>query len=180
MTPGAAAHICGVVPKGPVRTYNRSVDVMEQIMPGDYLVSVNGETRNGQPILDAIDSAESYVEVEIWRPRLWTAVVKKLSEYEPMGITMIYGSESKLPVVSEVRRGAVMKHNDANPEMAVQAQDRILAVNGKSGDPGLLTCLLLGDANPMELLLSRPICPHPVNFDAGFLNTDVDDQHTTV
>merc|ERR1740121_1014760 len=82
MTPGAAAHICGVVPKGPVRTYNRSVDVMEQIMPGDYLVSVNGETRNGQPILDAIDAAESCVHVEVWRPHLWTVAVRRLSEYE--------------------------------------------------------------------------------------------------
>eukprot|EP00493_Phyllostaurus_siculus_P000990 UN00996 len=132
-------------------------------MPGDYLVSVNGDARHGQPMLDTI-SHEETLHVEVWRPRLWTVVVKKLSQYESMGLTMVYGAESRLPVVSEVNRGAVLRHDKMNPDTAIRIQDRILAVNGRSGDPGLLTCLLLGDSNPMELLLSRPTCPAAVSI----------------
>lgn len=155
---GSLIHVSGVKSTvgSPVLTYNAEVPEDLQMREGDYIVGVN-DILADTPLVGHNTVAEALgeemkksttVTLHMKRPHVFTAEVNKNGD--PMGLDLNYSNHCSALAIVKVGDGAVKK---SAPE--IQAGDRIIAVNGKTGSPDDLLRGIKASDRPV-VTLSRP------------------------
>jgi len=110
---------------------------MEQVMPGDHIVAVNGVRGTASGILQRMQRAQE-LEIELHRPATYSIEITK--NPDGLGIETKQAQNSRSLMVSHlVGKGAVKEWNDSNQDKQVRRHDRIVKVNGWAGTVEELT-----------------------------------------
>jgi len=141
--------------EGRLRTYNARAQAHRQVLPGDFIVAVNG-TSGG---------AEQMVE-EMRRSRTWQLRVARKEEFivelEKTGhlcLDLQFEKESDCIVIRKIGDvGSVKKYNEglADGEPQVRVGDRIMAVNEVASRAADMIEVIQGEATQLQLTISRP------------------------
>merc|ERR1719410_3033989 len=86
-------------------------------------------------------------------PRRWDVTVSK-EEGSTLGIDVDMGYGTVLPIYTVLEDGLVPDWNFDNPAQAVQVGDRIVEVNGVSGDSWAMVRALMGDPK-LDIVFER-------------------------
>merc|ERR1719409_1942004 len=88
-------------------------------------------------------------------PREFTVVLRKTAENSRLGLTVDIAN-SVCMVVDKVNGGLLAAWNQANPDMEVKPGDRVMTVNGQSGDAVELTQVCkVDDVLEMKIVRDR-------------------------
>lgn len=137
--------------------YNQSVAPHEQILVGDFILSVNDISNNVGLMLDQIKQTAAW-KFKISRP-FSKIVTLPLSIGEKLGINCAYDSlQIQTTLVVREVSGAVSAHNVKCPkEEQVLPRDRIIAVDGVSGTAAAIMAKLQKmENNPIILKIVTP------------------------
>lgn len=137
---------------GLVDAYNASAPAPRRLLPGDFIVAVNGLAGDSQRMVEAMQG-ELTVRLVVASP----VDVEVSLEEGPLGAELLHNVEGSTLVIAGLSGGgAIERHNRfASGEAKVRAFDRIHAVNGREGSPEVL----LGELRKQgrrRVLLSRP------------------------
>mmetsp|Transcript_19572 Transcript_19572/g.58684 ORF Transcript_19572/g.58684 Transcript_19572/m.58684 type:complete len:215 (+) Transcript_19572:82-726(+) len=146
-------HICGVRQGvSPVVEYNGKASQDLQILPGDYIISVNGVNNDSKRMVEEL-AKERSLDLEVRHPVTSTVTINR--QGGAMGLDLNYAKMGKSLVIDGIAEGAVMTWNKQNPAAMVKKGDRIVAVNGVSGSPSELLENIT-QSSTVELTMSRP------------------------
>mmetsp|Transcript_107356 Transcript_107356/g.335817 ORF Transcript_107356/g.335817 Transcript_107356/m.335817 type:complete len:229 (-) Transcript_107356:44-730(-) len=151
-----AIHVCRVSgrPGTPVQKANRSAASGRRLQAGDYIVSVNGLAGRVLDMMDEVEESRQ-VELQVCRPLEFVVSVNK--SQGPLGCRVTYNkSNGTSLLIEEVQEGCVQRWNSSNKDQAVQPDDRIISVNGKSGGAGQLLQMIKEADGHTILRISRP------------------------
>lgn len=132
----------------------------QAVNDGDRIVSLNGE-KTVTGMLGKIQGGPAEFQLTIERPNTWECNVTGLSSSMGLGVEMAgpQASVMYLQINAVKPDQGVFKFNEANPNNAIKAGDRILKCNGVAED-GTLIFAALGEAKaagkPAVLLIERP------------------------
>lgn len=124
------------------------------LQEGDYIMSINGFAGDANRMIhEAL--GKSKLEVKASRPLTFAISVDKSKH--PLGCTINYDLDIGTSLqIEEIGLGAVQAWNEAHSDKLVQVNDRIVAVDSKTGNgTDLLEMIKTGDG-AVELLISRP------------------------
>mmetsp|Transcript_34597 Transcript_34597/g.98437 ORF Transcript_34597/g.98437 Transcript_34597/m.98437 type:complete len:237 (-) Transcript_34597:12-722(-) len=133
-------------------SYNASAPDELQLRPGDYIVDAAGQAASSASIPKALASSSSAITVLIVRPVLFAVTFSR--KHERLGLSLKQNKGGKCILIEAV------EFEDAKQAASVDLQqgDRILSVNGVSGDvPGMLCELDSSDDICLEI--SRAVLP---------------------
>mmetsp|Transcript_103763 Transcript_103763/g.288928 ORF Transcript_103763/g.288928 Transcript_103763/m.288928 type:complete len:408 (-) Transcript_103763:231-1454(-) len=142
------------VQAGPVAAHNKKVEHSEQVLPGDFIVQVNGAKGSSATLLEALKTSPN-PKMVVRRPMHFFAVVDAI-ENSPRGVSVKKGCGNSF-IIAAIEDGPVKAWNDANPEQEVRAGDRIVAVNGEPGKAAAL--LQRFTASRCHITVTRPAEP---------------------
>lgn len=114
-----------------------------------------GMNCTSRTLLRRIHSSAS-LQLEVRRPLVWPALMRKNTPGEDMGMQFRYAQEGISLVVLHITDGPVARWNAAHTEIAIERGDRIVAVNGQGRSPSLLMQHLSKDVVFLMLEISRP------------------------
>lgn len=181
---GVMLFICSVGTKGPVRRYNESVEPWMQLVPGDFIESINSDAGDAMRLLEVLQTTELLtLQVEVRRscefhvtssPAVLmsedTVTTRRSSGFMEMWRGEAPRSKLKKPhlpglllretpkATSLVVREVLHDWQPLMEEMAVQPLDRIIAVDGVRGSVKNLVAQLqpLEGRKALELTFARP------------------------
>eukprot|EP00928_Gymnodinium_smaydae_P003865 TRINITY_DN11367_c0_g5_i1.p1 TRINITY_DN11367_c0_g5~~TRINITY_DN11367_c0_g5_i1.p1 ORF type:complete len:234 (+),score=45.88 TRINITY_DN11367_c0_g5_i1:103-804(+) len=132
-----------------IADYNETVPLAMQIMPGDYITSVNGRCGDANE-LEVLLTHEENLELAFVRPTIVTTNVEKKNM--SLGLRLKYSDlpGRKTLTIIGIGEGAVQAF-----ECPLRVGDRILEVNGVSGEAATLLAALSG-AEMVHLRITRP------------------------
>jgi hypothetical protein len=158
VTFGAHAHLFDIIEDGPVARYNAENPREVQILPGDFLISVNGvRAMDGGDIVEAIHKPSECV-LEIARPEFWEVRLERKSD-EQFGLGFTNLDDSRSLVVNRVVTGTIIRWNTDNPRSSVRVGDRIISVNcGSAGNSGHEMLEALKHTTNINMQVARPYC----------------------
>jgi len=140
---------------GRIRTHNLQAAENRKVLPGYFIVSVNG--KNG--------GAEALV-AEMRRSRTWHMKVARKQEFTiklektgPLCLDLQFEKDSDCMVIRKIGDGVVKEHNQtlaADSEQRVRVYDRILSVNGQGG-PAKAMVQTIRSQTQLTLHISRPL-----------------------
>mmetsp|Transcript_59943 Transcript_59943/g.106651 ORF Transcript_59943/g.106651 Transcript_59943/m.106651 type:complete len:205 (-) Transcript_59943:305-919(-) len=118
----------------------------------DAIVSVNGDSVDSKDISSKLRLNEGVKKIGlgICRPVLTEVKVSKPGD---LGITINYKKSSLGIWIATLKEGLVKKWNDENPDKAVRPHDRIIAVNGFSGDSAEIVDKLRAKTDTVTLMV---------------------------
>lgn len=125
-----------------------------KVMPGDYIVAVNGISRDALEMVRLLRD-EARVEVKIQKPKSWVVTLRKAVEKTPLGMRLGYGPASKSLVVLDLADGLVQRWNSDHPGSEVRLHDRVVTVNGRLGAPADMLHAVR-ESRELVLQFSRP------------------------
>jgi len=141
------------VKEGPILAYNEKAVPSEQIRVGDFIVEVNGVEGSSKGIIHAFKGATS-LDLVVRRPLEFGVTLE--AGHGALGLDLA-GMGQRSLLILRVKDGAVQKWNEANPELRVRCNDRIIAVDGATGTGEELSAKVRGhDGKQLTLLISRP------------------------
>jgi len=155
-------HVCRLTTEGdtPVARHNREVPPSQRLAVGDYILSVNGQSRNtvgaeqkvSEVLRDQLLSGQEVV-LAVSRPRLFDVEVQK--DDGSLGLELTYSNSGISLVVGRIALDGLV-HTQC-PE--VRSGDRIVAVNGVEGGPEpLLQAVRSASNGLMRFTFSRAAC----------------------
>mmetsp|Transcript_71565 Transcript_71565/g.152965 ORF Transcript_71565/g.152965 Transcript_71565/m.152965 type:complete len:233 (+) Transcript_71565:80-778(+) len=140
---------------GAVHDYNlNQKEKSYMIRAGDRIVGVNGVQRDKQKILSVLKttSVKEY-ELSMERPAQFTVSIQKGKA--ELGLEVIYVKEAFSLEVNSIEAGSKMEAwNKEHKDLCVQVRDRIISVNGKQGDPEMLTNALQQE-DPLKIIFAK-------------------------
>lgn len=146
--------IISAVKAGPVRSYNETVeDEEEQMLPGDSIISVNGERGNSQALLERL-KLDSALELSIKRPKAFQIVIPRA--YGPLGLHVEHAPNGTSLMVKTVNPGLIKDWNLSHRGTGIKRRDRVISVNGSRGNPAELMAkmkqaVVAGDRLELEI-----------------------------
>jgi len=153
---GRLLHLCALKTTScPVASYNDQAPDREKLQVGDYIVQVNEITCNSRAMMKEVQSCME-LQLTVRRPHNFSVEINKTGG--PLGLGLNHVSKATSLVVEEVLPGPVLKWNDANPGLAIEKGDRIISVNGTSGQAKGTHELLrqIAETETLALELTRP------------------------
>jgi len=156
-------YVTSINASGPMKKYNDTAGVNEQMKVGQYIVVVNGVRDDTVEMAKALESA-TVLELSMERPYCFSIAIKKSGT---LGLHLAINKVDKavaVRMISKVDEGPVLKWNKAHPTKEVQPNDIIVAVNGNR-DLGDKQMEFLKEDGSMQLVFSRR------NPQAGALKT---------
>jgi len=117
---------------GPFQFYNLNAEERNRVMPGYYIVAVNGLVGDSEELLKIMERDTS-LNLLIRRSVELTIAVEKRSRREPLGLAFARNATHDNLLITEVSEGPVQAWNDAQPGLAVHAGDRVIAIGGHRG-----------------------------------------------
>lgn len=126
------------VTPGPVKHWNEdhNDELHLIVMPGDEVISVNDRSGSSHDLLLSLSKGDHFC-IKLRHPRSYQVKLEKHGR--PLGISLLSG-EDKLDQlkVKTIGAGAADAWNKSNPERVIRNGDRIIEVNGISGDSGAM------------------------------------------
>eukprot|EP00405_Crypthecodinium_cohnii_P052411 CAMPEP_0206601648 /NCGR_PEP_ID=MMETSP0325_2-20121206/46779_1 /ASSEMBLY_ACC=CAM_ASM_000347 /TAXON_ID=2866 /ORGANISM="Crypthecodinium cohnii, Strain Seligo" /LENGTH=236 /DNA_ID=CAMNT_0054113709 /DNA_START=169 /DNA_END=875 /DNA_ORIENTATION=- len=152
---GNRLRILEVFPTGPVAEYNASVEPERQIMPGDFVVEVNGMSKSALDMCRLMQSAGS-VRLQVRRPEVFQTVSLPKGEGQ-IGLDLSYHPQGRSLIIRDLCEAGMIPTYNQSAARADQIHpgDYILAVNGTTGTPQELVKELTS-AKMVALRVSRP------------------------
>eukprot|EP00930_Biecheleria_cincta_P021459 TRINITY_DN15901_c0_g3_i2.p1 TRINITY_DN15901_c0_g3~~TRINITY_DN15901_c0_g3_i2.p1 ORF type:complete len:212 (+),score=37.68 TRINITY_DN15901_c0_g3_i2:384-1019(+) len=148
--------IISAVKAGPVRNYNETVEDEEyHMLPGDSIVSVNGERGNSQALLERL-KLDAALELSIKRPKTFGIVIPRA--YGPLGLQVEHAPHGSSLLVNMVNPGLIKDWNLSHRGTGIKKRDRVVAVNGSRGNPAELMAKMkqaVVASDRLELEISR-------------------------
>lgn len=159
LSDGKLIHVSGLRASAvgsPVQRYNAEAPEDKKLKAGDYIVGVNSllshdiheASNSAAEMLGEEMKASTTANLHIRRPITFTVTVNR--GQEPMGLDLNFSNKSTSLVIVKVCEGSVRK---CKPE--IHAGDRIVAVDGKTGNPDDLLEAIKDTQVPL-LTISRP------------------------
>lgn len=128
--------IISAMKAGPVRSYNETVeDEEEALLPGDAIVSVNGERGSSQALLERL-KLDTALELSIKRPKTFGIVIQRA--YGPLGLQVEHAPNGTSLLVKMVNPGLIKDWNLSHRGTGIKRRDRVVSVNGLRGNPAEL------------------------------------------
>jgi len=128
--------IISAVKAGPFRSYNEIVeDEEEHLLPGDSIVSVNGERGSSQVLLERL-KVDAALELSIKRPKKFEIVIQR--SYSPLGLQVEHAPNGTSLMVKAVNPGLIKDWNLSHRGTGIKRRDRVVSVNGSRGNPAEL------------------------------------------
>lgn len=109
---------------------------------GDKILDVNGVKGSTRQIISTLKEDGTW-RIRLQRPRVLKLDISKIGKNSApsLGLGLSYAKHGTSLLVGEVNEGPVLDWNLKNPEFQVQAQDRIVELNGTKGNAvELLKC----------------------------------------
>jgi len=146
---------------GPIMAYNSAVELEQQILPGHFVVSVNGVEGDATAMQREMQR-KSRLEVVLGRPED-VRIAINVDSRRSLGIGIPRRQTGSSLAITQVRKGPVEDWNAENPWQKVQVGDRIVAVNGQRGKASDLARSLKAAMKipRMQLTITRPIAFNP-------------------
>eukprot|EP00930_Biecheleria_cincta_P061249 TRINITY_DN46825_c0_g1_i1.p1 TRINITY_DN46825_c0_g1~~TRINITY_DN46825_c0_g1_i1.p1 ORF type:complete len:246 (-),score=49.40 TRINITY_DN46825_c0_g1_i1:316-1005(-) len=134
---------------GAAEAWNASCDSKLDIRPGDQIVAVEGNNIAPDTYADTMAAlpAKHSVSVAFRRPHIKSLKVTKNGR--KLGVATSARAGFGV-VIKEITDGVISEWGKKHPQHAVKPQDRIVEVNGKTGDVYALT-KLLGSSDDLEI-----------------------------
>lgn len=147
------------VKAGPFAQFNASAKPAEQLMPGDFIMQVNGATGNVAQIAEQLKkNGASKLEVLVRRPVEMGVIIDRQDPKKPLGLEFPKKLSGNFLLVTKVEEGPFQDWNAANPSREVRVGDRIVAVGGVRGTAAQLV-KKLKSAGKVQVTVVRPACP---------------------
>jgi len=142
---------------GPIMAYNSAVELDQQILPGHFVVSVNG-VKGSTNALQRELRKNSRLEVIIRRPEDLRVAIN-VDGRRSLGLGIPRRPTGNTLPITQVYAGPVQDWNAENPWQEVRVGDRILAVNGQRGKASDLWKMLKAamKLSRVQLTVTRPI-----------------------
>lgn len=138
--------ISEVKPQGLVSEWNRTASPSQLVKPGDHIAEINGKPGNGREIASKLMDWASKMRLRLQRPK--TFHVKFSKKGKVLGVSLAAHDTSKpsgeaatdvLLITAVNEGGAVAAWNkEGSSSDKVTAGDRIIQVNGKTNQTGML------------------------------------------
>lgn len=138
--------ISEVKPQGLVAEWNRTATPSQLVKPGDHIAEINGKAGNGREIASKLMDWASKMRLRLHRPK--TFHVKFSKKGKVLGVSLAAHDTSKasgeaatdvLLITAVNEGGAVAAWNkEGSSSDKVTAGDRIIQVNGKTSQTGML------------------------------------------
>merc|ERR1711972_864238 len=120
---GKVLEVYGIVPQSMVADHNSSAEDGEKILPGSFIVDVNGNPYDPPAMLRELQR-EEVLNLLIARARTWRVTINKGDD--SLGLKLAYESKGVAVAITRVVDGAVQKFNETAPEsLKIEARDRI-------------------------------------------------------
>jgi len=130
LTGGVVARVTGVQP-GPVQDWNEKASKENQIREGDMIVEVNGVSSKATDMLRRLRE-DTILNLVVKRRIEFMVQICKGTQIIGMDVQCTKNREGLL--VNKVKDGAMKNWNLANPDRMVNKDDRIVEINGFSGE----------------------------------------------
>lgn len=143
------------VKKGPVSAWNeRHADNPEvHVKPGDRIVKVNGKQGDDEMLIAEVRGSSSLTML-VRRAHQFNVTVEKNGK--ELGMAVVGGNVNlDMLKISALREGVIDRWNKSNPDLEVRIEDRIVVVNGVSGDPNDMIETMQQNQR-LEMTLIRP------------------------
>eukprot|EP00419_Tripos_fusus_P063455 CAMPEP_0172930142 /NCGR_PEP_ID=MMETSP1075-20121228/218839_1 /TAXON_ID=2916 /ORGANISM="Ceratium fusus, Strain PA161109" /LENGTH=448 /DNA_ID=CAMNT_0013791451 /DNA_START=20 /DNA_END=1366 /DNA_ORIENTATION=+ len=130
-----ALMIFRVSDKGAVAEYNRKTKPCEQLVPTDFIISVNGVS---SPLACIRQFQKPKVTCVVRRGIQVSLILKRNDLQKPLGVTFSNTSVNSIGItIACITEGAVREYNDEclEEEDKFHVHDRIINVNGETGTP---------------------------------------------
>lgn len=124
------------------------------VKAGDKIHEVNGVRGDTKQIISTLKKDLNW-RIVLQRPRELVLNIKKTSA-PSLGLILSFAKNGSMLLVSEVNEGPVLDWNLDNPEFQVQAQDRIIELNGSRGNASELVQCSEGSDNICMKVLHYP------------------------
>mmetsp|Transcript_72609 Transcript_72609/g.163069 ORF Transcript_72609/g.163069 Transcript_72609/m.163069 type:complete len:237 (-) Transcript_72609:32-742(-) len=148
----SSAQICDIT-DGLVSDWNAKSERKVQV--GDYIVDVKAP---GDCVVAKLYQAMGLISFTVRRPKFLT--VGAVKEVGGLGIDMSCKEDTAGLLIRSVREGPLLRWNKEHPDQALRPGDRIMSVNGKTGDPSALELAKAMDAeavgSDLIMIISRP------------------------
>lgn len=117
---------------GPFQFYNLNHRETERLMPGYFITEVNGRTLDSEELVEALNK-ETHLDLRIRRSVEMTVAVDKKDRRASLGLVFAAKGALNNLLIKEVMEGPVWDWNNSHPGLAVQAGDRVVAINSHRG-----------------------------------------------
>lgn len=152
--------ISEVKPQGLVAEWNRTASPSQLVKPGDHIAEINGKPGNGREIASKLMDWASKMRLRLQRPK--TFHVKFSKKGKVLGVSLAAHDTSKpsgeaatdvLLITAVNEGGAVAAWNkEGSSSDKVSAGDRIIQVNGKTNQTGMLEGLKTSEEVDMVVI----------------------------
>jgi len=155
---GVSAYVTAVK-AGPFETINKTAKACDQLMPGDFIMKVNGVEGTAQKILDELKTAKS-VEMVVRRPVEICLTIDKKGAKKLVGVEFPKKAPGAALLITKIAEGPFQDWNAAHPEMEVRSGDRIVAIGPVHGKATTLQ-KKMNAANKFQVTIVRPASVEP-------------------
>ncbi|CAE7520387.1 unnamed protein product [Symbiodinium sp. CCMP2592] len=139
------------VTTGSLAEWNKTVSEAKRVKLYDRVIEVNGCKGPSFELAKALAAETEVFSVTIQRPEERTVTLHRPGE---IGVVLNYKKAGSVcPWISKISTGLLHQWNQATPEEAVQAHDRIVAVNGTRGAPEELMVKMKEASSVLELTI---------------------------
>jgi hypothetical protein len=159
------------VKEGPFLRYNRRIRNKDlQLRPGDFIKRVNGVEGNSAKILEQLQLSGD-MEVVVCRPLEAVIPFKRDNPEQNFGVLVTNQSSiGRAVLLGGVVEGSPLHAwNLANPDDAIVAGDRIVAVNDQRGTASQLMEAISNQKNECRITIAKPPCRKPHSEDKSVL-----------
>ncbi|CAE7330137.1 unnamed protein product [Symbiodinium necroappetens] len=139
------------VTTGSLAEWNKTVSEAKRVKLYDRVIEVNGCKGPSFELAKALTAETEVFSVTIQRPEERTVTLHRPGE---IGVVLNYKKAGSVcPWISKISSGLLHQWNQATPEEAVHAHDRIVAVNGTRGAPEELMVKMKEASSVLELTI---------------------------
>jgi len=139
--------------KGPIAAYNEDEKWSQRVVPGLFIMSVNGVDGNSKAMVAELNGAtEGALDLVLRRPRQWRVAIWASSAKEfglefskkklgnALLITKVVDASKTISRggATKLRRSVTQEWNAEQPDQKICAGDRVIAVNGYKGKAAYL------------------------------------------
>eukprot|EP00419_Tripos_fusus_P036595 CAMPEP_0172785054 /NCGR_PEP_ID=MMETSP1074-20121228/205250_1 /TAXON_ID=2916 /ORGANISM="Ceratium fusus, Strain PA161109" /LENGTH=422 /DNA_ID=CAMNT_0013622059 /DNA_START=15 /DNA_END=1283 /DNA_ORIENTATION=+ len=153
-----ALMIFRVSDKGAVAEYNRKTKPCEQLVPTDFIISVNGVS---SPLACIRQFQKPKVTCVVRRGIQVSLILKRNDLQKPLGVTFSNTSVNSIGItIACITEGAVREYNDEclEEEDKFHVHDRIINVNGETGTPADIKAKMMRSSGKFHVRILRA-CP---------------------
>jgi len=141
--------------QGRLRTYNATAKQHKKVLPGYFIVEVNGVSGKAEDMVDAMRRTRIW-RMKVARSQEFTVTVEKTDH---LCLDLQFEKDSDCMVIRKIGDvGVVKKYNDSLPEgePRVKPGDRIVDVNAAAGPAKTLLETIRGNTD-LTMKIARPL-----------------------